>query len=115
MLYVIIFSGPVDIRSPQDSRALIVDRERVVATGEEVMFVCSTEGFPPPGITWYYNGAPISSLNGVSVSGNQLNVLNPQVNHSGVYQCLARNMLPSGFSEDSRAWILEVRLQSIIE
>ena len=73
--------------------------------GGSVMFSCEVSGTPTPTITWYYNNESVVQseveLNGDST---QLTIPAPQVSHSGIYQCFARNK----FGEDSRAWILEV-------
>ena len=70
-------------------------------------YPCDTANNPDTTITWYYNGAVIQSgSEEVVVSGNgSLTIPAPQVNHSGVYQCVAANR----YGEDWRAWILEVR------
>ena len=69
-------------------------------------YPCVATGNPDITITWYYNGAAIQSGSGVVVGGDgTLTIPAPQVNHSGIYQCVAANT----FGEDGRAWILEVR------
>ena len=71
--------------------------------------MCEIEGYPQPTVTWYYNGGPIPFSSGIFVLGNQLSISRPQVSHSGVYQCVAKNTHSRGKSEEARAWFLEVR------
>ena len=101
-------SDPASITSPPKNSDALIDRER---TREEsdVLYVCVIEGYPQPTVTWYYNGDPIPFSSGINVSGNQLSISKPQVSHSGVYQCVAKNTHGRGESEETRAWFLEVR------
>ena len=71
--------------------------------------MCEIEGYPQPTVTWYYNGGPVPFSSGINVSGNHLSISKPQVSHSGVYQCVAKNTHGRGKSEEARAWFLEVR------
>ena len=84
----------------------LTDRERLVGGGP-VEYPCTASGTPTPTITWYYNGAVIQSDSEEVIVGDDgsLTIPAPQVSHSGVYQCVAANR----YSEDRRAWILEVR------
>ncbi len=77
-----------------------------------MVYSCESSGNPTPTITWYYNGAVIQSGSGGVVVGSDgtLTIQEPQVNHSGIYQCFATNRL----GEDSRVWILEVREEGIV-
>ena len=72
------------------------------------MYTCQFEGFPLPNITFYFNGADISSGSGVAVVGNTLTISFPQVSHSGIYQCIVSNE----FGDDQQAWLLEIRQPS---
>lgn len=108
--YLLSISEPVIINTPRNSTAL-TDRERLVSGGQ-VIYVCDYQGIPTPTVSWYYNGAAIPPSSGVDVDGNTVVISDPQTNHSGVYQCLARNTHAGESREDSRAWILEVRLPS---
>ena len=83
-----------------------VDRERLVGGGS-VTYTCVLEGVPAPTVTWYYNGGDVPE--GVSVNGNGLDIADPQVMHSGIYQCVVTNRFGGGQFRDSRTWILEVR------
>jgi hypothetical protein len=84
------------------------DRERLVGNGQ-VMYRCVNQGFPTPTVTWYYNGEAILANSGVSVNGNQLVIPDPQVENSGVYQCVVSNTIDEVVMEDRREWVLEVR------
>ena len=74
-----------------------------------MLYICETEGYPLPTVTWYYNGGPVPLSRGVNVTDNRLSISNPQGYHSGVYQCVAKNTHGLGESEETRAWFLEVR------
>ena len=69
---------------------------------------CEVDGTPTPTVTWYYNGGAVSE--GVSVNGRELVIADPQVSHSGIYQCQVTNIIGDTQYEDSRTWILEVRM-----
>ena len=73
-------------------------------------YCCEVEGIPAPTVTWYYNGGAVSE--GVSVNGNELVIADPQVSHSGIYQCQVTNIIGDTQYEDSRTWILELRTPS---
>ena len=75
--------------------------------GGPVEYSCEATGSPAPTIIWYYNGAVVQSGSGGVVVGGDgtLTIPVPQVSHSGIYQCFARNQ----FGDDSQAWTLEVK------
>ena len=75
--------------------------------GGPVTYTCEVVGVPTPTVTWYYNGREIPE--GVSVNGNELIIADPQVEHSGIYQCVVANSFGGAQFRDSRTWILEVR------
>ena len=95
------------VTSPSVDTASLIDRERLVGGGS-VSYRCEVEGIPTPTVTWYYNGGAVSE--GVSVNGNLLVIADPQVSHSGIYQCQVTNIIGDTQYEDSRMWILEVRI-----
>jgi hypothetical protein len=84
------------------------DRERLVGNGQ-VVYRCVNQGIPTPTVTWYHNGETIPANSGISMNGNQLVILYPQVENSGVYQCLVSNTIDGMVMEDWREWVLEVR------
>ncbi len=100
---------PPSITNPLPDAESLIDRQRSLGYGS-VVYPCEASGNPTPTITWYYNAAVIQSGSGGVVVGSDgtLTIQEPQVNHSGIYQCFARNRL--GY--DFRAWILEVREES---
>ena len=87
----------------------MVDRERIIRSGREVSYTCEYLGLPTPALSWYYNGVAIRSRGGLIVDGNELNITDPEISHSGVYQCIVENMFDGIRYTDMRAWILEVR------
>ena len=59
-------------------------------------------------VRWFYNGELIeSSSGGVVISNENLTIADPQVQHSGIYQCSVTDFNLSG--EQIRSWVLEVR------
>ena len=83
----------------------IQDNINVFVGEESLTYTCPFEGFPLPNITFYFNGAGISSGNDVIVIGNTLTIPSPQVNHSGIYQCIVNN----DFGDSQIAWLVEIR------
>ena len=73
------------------------------------MFQCENQGSPAPMVTWYHNGETIQPDSGVVVNSNQVVISEPQVNNSGVYQCVVSNTIDGVVREDRRQWVLEVR------
>ena len=80
--------------------------EMVYLDGEQnLVYTCKFEGFPPPNIAFYFNGAAISAGSDMTVIGDTLTIPSPQVFHSGVYQCI----INSEIGDDQLAWFLEIR------
>ena len=88
-----------------------VDRGRYVGGGS-VLYVCASQGIPVPTVSWYYNGAAISSSQDVTITGSSLSISDPQIRHSGIYQCVAKNTFIGEPHEATKVWILEVRAPS---
>ncbi len=81
-------------------------REVIVGRGPATTFSCANTGYPVTSTVWYFNGDVIdSSFVGIVIDDTTLTIANPQVSHSGVYQCFVSNTV----SEDNAAWLLEVR------
>ena len=81
-------------------------REVIVGRGPATTFSCANTGYPETSTAWYFNGVIIdSSFVGIVFDDTMLTIANPQVSHSGVYQCFVSNTV----SEDNAAWLLEVR------
>ena len=74
--------------------------------GETVTFTCVVAGIPTPAVTWYHNGAQLSTGGVISISGNTLNISSLTVGHTGMYQCFANNVVDS----TQCSWALEVRM-----
>ena len=101
----LLHTGPATINNPLPNNTTVFDRQQLVAD-EPAQYPCVASGNPPPNVIWYYNGEALRSGNGVVVSDDgSLLISSLQVNHSGIYQCVAENR----FGEDRRTWILEVR------
>ncbi|XP_064396459.1 hemicentin-1-like [Halichondria panicea] len=102
-----ISSGTVTV---QRKAVITVDpsntREVIVGRGPATTFSCANTGYPATSTVWYFNGDVIdSSFVGIVFDDTMLTIANPQVSHSGVYQCFVSNTV----SEDNAAWLLEVR------
>ncbi len=78
---------------------------RDVVVGRPQTFSCANTGFPETSIEWFFNGVRIDSSLTAVIDGDQLIIIDPQSNNSGLYQCFVRNDI----SEDSASWLLEVK------
>lgn len=87
----------------------VIDREHLVGMG--IVYTCENQGLPIPTVNWYYNGAAIFP-EGIAVNGSELAISSLQVKHSGIYQCVVKNTVKDKVKEDSRSWVLEVRIPS---
>ncbi len=86
---------------PSNVREVIVGAPNPATT-----FSCANTGYPATSTVWYFNGVKIdSSFTGIVFDNTMLAIADPQVSHSGVYQCFVSNAV----SEDNAAWLLEVR------
>ena len=94
------------ITSPMQGDRSLIDRERLVGGGT-VTYVCEVEGSPLPTVTWYHNGERDLPQGVVIINSSVLTIAEPQVNHTGFYQCYVESSM---LFDDSRAWILEVRM-----
>ena len=73
-------------------------------------FTCSVSGIPAPTVTWYHNNMELSAGGVISISRPSLGtfvltISRLAVSHTGMYQCMASNMV--GRAQASRA--LQVR------
>lgn len=107
MYPVLLGDQPPNITNPLPGAESLIDRQRIVGKSSAVVYPCEVSGYPTPNITWYYNAEVIEpGIRGVVLDSNStLTIQEPQVNHSGIYQCFARNRI----GEDSRMYVLEVR------
>ena len=92
---------------PQITNTFCDERDHF-AGEENLMYTCQFEGFPLPKITFFFNGAVVPPDSGVTIVNNSLTIHFPQVNHSGIYQCIVSNK----FGDDQQAWLLEIRQPS---
>ncbi|XP_064396758.1 hemicentin-1-like isoform X3 [Halichondria panicea] len=107
--FTVVSSGTVTVQrkamitmDPSDAREVIVGSSPAMPTS----FSCANTGYPVTSTVWYFNGDVIdSSFVGIVFDDTMLTIANPQVSHSGVYQCFVSNTV----SEDNAAWLLEVR------
>ncbi|VDP99155.1 unnamed protein product [Trichobilharzia regenti] len=81
-------------RFPQDF--VRYRQKQIVRLGAEIEFDCPAQGSPPPTITWYYKGAPLSQFNAPAKytfddNGSKLKIISATGKDLGEYQCLARN------------------------
>lgn len=82
----------------------------MAVAGLGIMFVCESQGYPLPDLTWYFNGTQVSS-DIISVN-NELVISATQAQHSGVYECVATNTIKGQLKEERREFLLEVRMPS---
>ena len=65
--------------------------------GQSATIECLIEGEPSPTLTWYFNGAALSSGEGYSISTSgmsfSLRIMDLEVRDEGVYTCTAVNFL----------------------
>lgn len=91
---ILVFYKPAAPRFPSD---FVRFREKlVVRLGADVDFECPVLGSPPPTITWYYNGAPLTQFTAPSKylfedEGKLLRLGATMGKDAGEYQCMARN------------------------
>ena len=73
--------------------------------GERVTFTCVVEGIPTPTVTWYHNGVQLNAGGVISISGNTLTISSLAFRYTGMYQCLASNVV----GRTQCSWALQVR------
>ncbi|KFP19290.1 Hemicentin-2, partial [Egretta garzetta] len=86
---------------------------RQAILGQPTAFYCDTSAIPPPRLTWYKDGEPLSPGPGVLMllDGSSLLLEGLQAADSGAYTCLARNSA----GEDARLHTLSVLVPPAIE
>nr|XP_042899314.1 hemicentin-1 isoform X1 [Parasteatoda tepidariorum] len=72
-----------------------------VPENDSLLLNCSAFGNPPPSVVWLKEGLELESGNGIIISddGMNLEVPNVEVQHSGVYVCIATNLAGSDEKE----------------
>ena len=92
---VLITVGPVIVTRPQTQN---------VTAGQSFTLTCNATGYPVPSIEWTLNGKPYVIRNysdttinatGLSYNASVLEVSNATINDTGVYQCIATNVVSS--------------------
>uniref|UniRef100_A0A8C1I841 Cell adhesion molecule-related/down-regulated by oncogenes n=1 Tax=Cyprinus carpio TaxID=7962 RepID=A0A8C1I841_CYPCA len=71
--------------------------ERSVVLHTSVSLQCVVSGIPPPTVTWYKDGRPLTSAAGVNIlsRGQVLEIDRAQVSDAGLYKCVAINVAGS--------------------
>ena len=59
--------------------------------GDTVQLSCTAEGSSPITWQWRHNTVVVGNDDHYRVNENELNITNGQLNHSGVYQCIANH------------------------
>ena len=90
---VLITVGPVIVTIPQTQN---------VTAGQSFTLTCNATGKPVPNIEWTLNGVPYVIRNysdttinvtGLSYNASVLKVSNATINDTGIYQCIATNVV----------------------
>ena len=88
------------------SDGYITDRARLIGGGPVEYSCAANIDFAM--VRWFHNGELIeSSGGGVVISNENLTIADPQVQHSGIYQCSVTDFNLA--DEQIRSWVLEVR------
>ena len=70
-----------------------------------ITFTCNVAGIPTPTVTWYFNGAQRNPGDGILISGDNFTISTLAVEHTGMYQCFANNVV----GRTQHSWVLQVR------
>ena len=100
-LYVFLVVATVIVTSPQTQN---------VTAGHSFSLTCNATGYPVPSIEWTQNGtsyimiidpsvATITPTVGLQSNTNVLVVNNSMVNDTGIYQCIATNVVNTDTQE----------------
>ena len=98
-LYVFLAVATVIVTSPQTQN---------VTAGQSFSLTCNATGYPVPSIEWTLNGtsyitnlsvATITPTEGLRSNTSVLAVSNAMVNDTGMYQCIATNVVNTDTQE----------------
>ncbi|KAM8933893.1 hemicentin-2 [Pelodytes ibericus] len=85
-------SAALELSLREDDEEELTEHREVVATNPITLY-CDTNAIPPPTLTWYKDGQPISASDGVLVvlDGRILKITAARGEHAGKYTCEATN------------------------
>ncbi|MEE6505501.1 hypothetical protein FKM82_005546 [Ascaphus truei] len=85
-------SAAFELAYREDEEEELTEHREVVATNP-ISLYCDTNAIPPPALTWYKDGQPISASDGVLVllDGRILQIPMARAEHAGKYTCEATN------------------------
>ena len=107
--YVLMSTDPVTLTT-------IFPKEILKYNGEPFMIDCSATGRPTPVLTWYRDGAELSSSDGLTIINTTngsyaqkiLTISSVIEADEGIYKCIAINELPNGTVTQSSSFQLDV-------
>nr|XP_054769474.1 hemicentin-1-like [Lytechinus pictus] len=70
----------------------VVEETFSIVVGETVSLPCEVRGNPPPMVTWYKSGNPISVSNSMVITRDSLDIYRARPFDTGIYQCVASNI-----------------------
>ncbi|KAM3620522.1 uncharacterized protein V6R79_024924 [Siganus canaliculatus] len=79
---------PPSIRDSSGESPTVVN----VLVGRSITLECESNAVPPPTITWYKNGRPVTESANVSILGEGLYIKGSEVSDTGQYVCKASNI-----------------------
>ncbi|XP_053341492.1 hemicentin-1 [Clarias gariepinus] len=89
IIYLTVFVPPSIRDSSGDSPVTIS-----VRVGKSVTLECQSNAIPPPTITWYKNGRPVTESSNLHIlaDGQALEIKGTEVSDTGLYVCKASNV-----------------------
>ena len=107
----------------EDSPVIAVELiDQTMVEGDTAFFTCQATGTPIPNISWYFNGAPVDTVNTIKymisemefnpiTKNSTLTIMNLELSDIGTYSCNATNFV-SGITSSG---ILSVEGEDIPE
>nr|XP_033774053.1 cell adhesion molecule-related/down-regulated by oncogenes isoform X3 [Geotrypetes seraphini] len=96
------------LESTSISRGL---KDETVSPGDSVRFTCETHGNPSPVLTWYHNAVLVVPSPRHVMSGSRLRITGVILEDSGLYQCIAGNMM--GYAQSTgRLQVISAHLET---